>query len=274
VGDLSAIRLFSLGLYPQLSIIDGKILRKSIREDLLRVIKYKLALSTINPAGSITYEAWQTVKEAFCYSVPLKINVQGEEDLLALPAIYFAPLRSLIVYGFKGKNCVIEVNEEIKKWVYDFIGWKKYEEVLVGGSWDRLHAGHKFILLTAFEMGERVEIGITSPDFFQEKVKSGGWSYNRRLSELKSFLKKFDLLKSATFTEIRDFVGPALERGDALVITSKTLISARQINLMRERKGKKALKLIRVKLIRARDGKPISSERIRKGEIDRDGFIL
>lgn len=42
--------------------------------------------------------------------------VDGEEDLLALPAILFAPLGSLILYGHWQHGIIaVEVNEQMKK---------------------------------------------------------------------------------------------------------------------------------------------------------------
>ena len=52
-----------------------------------------------NPASVITSEAYETIKKVVKKSTPTAIVVDGEEDLLALPIIQFAPINSLVVYG-------------------------------------------------------------------------------------------------------------------------------------------------------------------------------
>ena len=52
--------------------------------------------------------------------------VKGEEDLLALPAILFAPLNSVVLYGQIDLGVVmVEVTEEKKKGVEEIL--KKFQ---------------------------------------------------------------------------------------------------------------------------------------------------
>ena len=65
------------------------------------------------------------------------------------------------------------------------MNFKKYSKVAVGGTFDKFHDGHKKLLATAFELGEKVEIGVTSDAF--GGLKGDIDSCEERISTLKSF---------------------------------------------------------------------------------------
>ena len=60
----------------------------------------------------------------------------------------------------------------------------------------------------------------------------------------------------------------------ALVASAETAKKGDEINVIRSRNGLPSLKIIAVEMIRAEDGNPISSSRIRAGEIDASGRML
>ena len=62
-----------------------------------------------NPPAHISYNLWNTVKNAFSNleKNSLRIEVDGEEDLAALPAILFAPRDVTIIYGLPNKGVVV-----------------------------------------------------------------------------------------------------------------------------------------------------------------------
>ena len=61
---------------------------------------------------------------------------------------------------------------------------------------------------------------------------------------------------------------------DALVVSEETEKIALQINKKRTRLGFPPLEIIIVSMVPAENYKPISTTRIRKGEIDREGHLL
>jgi len=68
-----------------------------------------------NPQGTITEEAIAAIREALESDEPVRIIVDGEEDLLALIAVLYAPEKSLVVYGQPYEGIVVvEVTSEKK----------------------------------------------------------------------------------------------------------------------------------------------------------------
>ncbi len=144
----------------------------------------------------------------------------------------------------------------------------KYKKAVVGGTFDFLHDGHKAILSKAFEVGEKVLIGIVSNHESLEKDSSEVMSLKNRLSDLEKFLKKRDWIDRAEIRKISDPIGPADKDEDleVIVVTEETFSGAERINQMRSDNGLNELDIIELPLLLADDEKPLSSERIRSGK--------
>ncbi|MEM2529714.1 MAG: phosphopantetheine adenylyltransferase [Candidatus Bathyarchaeia archaeon] len=152
----------------------------------------------------------------------------------------------------------------------------RYRLVAVGGTFDMLHRGHRALLDKAFEIGERVIIGLTSDSFAKRLHKPHRIDpYGDRMAALEGFLRSRGYWHRATIVELSDPYGPTIEDGDieALVVSKRTGEKAEEINRIRIAKGLRPLDLIMVDLVRAEDSKPISTTRIRGGIIDREGRL-
>ncbi len=147
----------------------------------------------------------------------------------------------------------------------------RFKLVGVGGTFDILHRGHEKLLKKAFEIGERVVIGLTSDETANKKVRP----YKERKKVIKDFLKENKLLESCRIIELKDPLGPAADdkRMDAVVVSEETKFRADEINDIRRRKGLSPLKVVIIPLVLAEDSAPISSTRIKKGNIDRNGKL-
>ena len=154
---------------------------------------------------------------------------------------------------------------------------KKFRKVAVGGTFDELHKGHRSLLVKAFEVGEKVLIGLCTDEFVKKMGKPHVTApYQTRLKELQAFLEKSNLTKTAEITPLNDPYGKTLTDKciDALVVSEETEKIAIKINQKRNEKSLPPLKIITISMVPAENHKPISTTRIREGEIDREGHLL
>ncbi len=153
---------------------------------------------------------------------------------------------------------------------------RKFSTVLVGGTFDEFHKGHRKLIRTAFEAGERVMIGLSSDDLARELRKNHVIAnYEQRLRELRSFLKRRGLLDRAKIVPLDTPYGITLSTtvADALVVSKETEHVGMDINKKRRLSGLKPLELVVIDMVPAEDRVPISTTRIRHGEIDREGHL-
>jgi cytidyltransferase-like protein len=154
---------------------------------------------------------------------------------------------------------------------------KRFSEVGVGGTFDELHRGHKTLLLKAFEVGEHVLIGLCSDDFVAKLAKPHQVAaYNRRLTDLTGFLRERSWLRRATIVPLSDPYGPTLLKGsiEALIVSKETEPTAIEINSRRKRAGESPLQIVTIDMVPSENHTPISTTRIRRGEMDREGHLL
>lgn len=121
VGDVVASNMIRSGIRVDSIIIDFKSERQPVEltfPDSFEVIRIK------NPTGTITSAACEAVKKAVQRLSATAIVVEGEEDLLTLPAIRFAPLEALVVYGQPHVGIVlVPVTESIRKEAEQLLSW-------------------------------------------------------------------------------------------------------------------------------------------------------
>jgi GTP-dependent dephospho-CoA kinase len=126
VGDATTDRVNSYGIVPGVCVVDGRERReqrKTAGGDS-RLPNRILQLRCSNPAGTISRGAVQVLRDAVKASVtnPVRVIVEGEEDLLALPIFLLVPYDSVVLYGqpFKG-IVVVKVDFKIRKRAKDLM---------------------------------------------------------------------------------------------------------------------------------------------------------
>jgi pantetheine-phosphate adenylyltransferase len=154
---------------------------------------------------------------------------------------------------------------------------KKFKKVAVGGTFDELHKGHKTLLDKAFEVGDKVFIGLSSDEFVSKMGKPHETaSYTERRKELAAYLKELSWNGRAEIVSLNDPFGLTISgKGlEALVVSKETQKTAEKINEKRQSAELAPLVIVAVNMVPAENNSPISTTRIRNGEIDRNGHML
>lgn len=157
------------------------------------------------------------------------------------------------------------------------IGNSMYHRVFVAGTFDHLHAGHNAILTAACEAGEEVTVGLTSDLFiknFKQNVPVAPFADRKKV--LEAWLADHGFGEKTLIAPIDDPYEPAASLTDleVLVVTDETKARGEEVNRIRKENGLTPLGLLVVPLVAAADTKPVSSTRVRDGEIDTTGKLI
>jgi len=150
-------------------------------------------------------------------------------------------------------------------------------KIMVGGTFDPLHDGHRALLTRSFELagpGGKVVIGLTS-DAFAGGKRHPVRPYAERQAGVERFAEEFDRGVGFEIEPLSDRYGSALDLDfDALVVSEETLPVAIEINRLRRERGMRKVDIHQISCVLAEDGRWISSTRIYRGEIDEHGKVM
>jgi uncharacterized protein (UPF0218 family) len=123
VGDIVSQNLHKHNIHPQLTIIDNISLRTQ-KIPLETVVQKTVFVD--NPQGTITQETIFAVKEALESNEHTHIVVRGEEDLVTLIAVLYAPENAFVVYGQPHSGIVVvKVSSERRTRAQEFLNAMK-----------------------------------------------------------------------------------------------------------------------------------------------------
>lgn len=152
---------------------------------------------------------------------------------------------------------------------------KQFKVLTCGGTFDRFHKGHKEFLLHALALSDKVLIGITSDKYLSVYKRGESLdSYVVRSKAVKDFLTTHGKGVQYEISQLGSLYIPKmydLITIDAILVSRDSLPGAKKINSQRAAEKKNQLIIVEHPFTLAEDEKPISSKRIRSGEIDRDG---
>lgn len=151
----------------------------------------------------------------------------------------------------------------------------KYELVATGGTFDIIHKGHIELLKKAFNISSTVIIGLTSDKLAEKKGKKTINDYSTRLVSLTSAIEQNFPRSSFRISKLDNDFGPAVLEGEvqALVTSDETRFQGDILNKLRTEKNLAKVKVVVVPIVLAKDGKKISTSRIKKSEIDPQGNL-
>jgi len=151
----------------------------------------------------------------------------------------------------------------------------QFKLVVLGGTFDIIHKGHIALLQKGFSISSKVIIGLTSDELATKKGKYLLHNYSQRFELLESTIKENFPNSHYEISKLDNDFGPAVLEGavEALVVSEETTEKGKILNELRRQRHLASVQIVNVPLILAKDGKRISTTRIKNSEIDSDGNL-
>lgn len=113
VGDVVSRHMIEWGIPLNVLVVDNRTMRQPTEPVEVNVDQ---TINVKNPAGTITDEAWDAIKQAFKLNGLVRVMVDGEEDLLTVVTVLSAPKNAFVVYGQPHVGVVVvKVTEETQR---------------------------------------------------------------------------------------------------------------------------------------------------------------
>jgi len=261
VGDITS-KLFDADI----KIFDGRILRNT------PVPTPTATLTAKNPQAAIDKDIWNTLKQALASPKKEKILIYGEEDLLVLPLIILSEPGTIIAYGLPHEGISYVIPDKKTKTeaesILNQMRTQKFKKIVIGGTFDHLHDGHKHLLKMSKYYAKTTLIGLTSEAMTKQKPHPDKIQpYEKRKKNIEDYAKKINL--NCDITEINNIYGPAIDNTlnlDAIILTEETLKNGIEINKKRKENNMEELEYIIHPYILGADKTKIDSTSLRTNQ--------
>lgn len=116
VGDMVTYHLLEAGVTPDVAVVDGKTEREDVDDEVVeRWSTLPVAARVENEPGTLSHAVVEALRDAMEDGEHSLVEVEGEEDLVALPAVVLASEGDTVLYGQPGEGMVyVEVNDETR----------------------------------------------------------------------------------------------------------------------------------------------------------------
>jgi uncharacterized protein (UPF0218 family) len=118
IGDMTTYYLLKAGVVPDMCIVDNLTMRLPVAYEVRKGTAHESFkdVRVKNPPGAVTKELIDAIKDNMESEKPVRIFVDGEEDLAVIPACEYAPVGSVVLYGQPGEGVVaVTVTGEKKR---------------------------------------------------------------------------------------------------------------------------------------------------------------
>ena len=114
VGDIVTYHFERAGRRPDVALVDGRTKRRAVDDEVRDAVDAGAdRIDTVNPAGVLTADLLEALRDAVARDGQTTIVVDGEEDLATLPAVLAAPEGATVVYGQPDRGMVaVDVTPE------------------------------------------------------------------------------------------------------------------------------------------------------------------
>nr|CAD7610799.1 unnamed protein product [Timema genevievae] len=160
------------------------------------------------------------------------------------------------------KNTVDLVSSDVLPKTQDF---KSYNDVVLGGTFDRLHEGHKIFLSEAvLRCNKRLTVGVTSEEMLKSKVL---WELiqpcNERVALVKDFLQDVYPELDYNVVPIADPFGPTKEdpNMEMIVVSTETYKGGLKVNQLRKERN---LSILDIHLVELLESESVGEEEEKK----------
>jgi pantetheine-phosphate adenylyltransferase len=147
--------------------------------------------------------------------------------------------------------------------------------IVLGGTFDVVHDGHRAMLSTAFRNGGHVIVGVTSDEMAQSDRDRDVHSIEKRQEQVRDTCETMQNVYGAEYelTEIDDPTHGLFSDYDAIVASPEPSVLGRirDANKSRQNMGYNRLQILEAPLVTDYKGRKLSATRIREGKIDVHG---
>ncbi len=137
----------------------------------------------------------------------------------------------------------------------------------MGGTFDHLHEGHKYLIQIGLSLSKKLVIGLTSDEMLKGKQYTSKIEpYHIRKENLQNFIASVAGLDRVEIVQLNDSYGPPIYEPEyqGIIVSQETYNTALKINELRIERGFNPLIIVVIPMIKDKNNEKISSTAIRK----------